>query len=430
MSENIFKNTYWMIIDKLVSVFLLTLVNFFIIRTLGPELFGTLSYAQSFVALFLSISLFGLEVVTTKLLVNSDMAHKANVIVNSLYIRLIASFTSCVLINLTSFIYIQDEYTRKIIFILSISLIFNMSDIFLYYFNSLSLSSKIIPYKITVTIIVNAMKVGLIYSSPNVLTLSSLIVLESMLVMIAYASVFRSEKIINGFNFDINKKLIRNIATEAWPLILSGAIVTAYMKMDQIMIDYFLNKERVGVYAAAVKISEAWFFIPIAVASSTYPIIIKSKKNPDLYEEKMKILYSCNIWLSMFVFLFFFFTSDFIINLVFGSEFNDSVNVLKILAFAGVMVSIGVTNTNWLMSQGLQKINLINKIIGLMFNFFLNYKLIPKYGINGAAISTVISYTISNFLVLLSNSKTRVSFFMILKSLDVRLIYKIKELKK
>ncbi|MQC82145.1 hypothetical protein FDE65_24525 [Vibrio parahaemolyticus] len=220
------------------------------------------------------------------------------------------------------------------------------------------------------------------------------------------------------------------MATEAWPLILSGAIVTAYMQMDQIMIDYFLNKERVGVYAAAVKISEAWFFIPIAVASSTYPIIIKSKKNPDLYEEKMKILYSCNIWLSMFVFLFFFFTSDFIINLVFGSEFNDSVNVLKILAFAGVMVSIGVTNTNWLMSQSSQKINLINKIIGQMFNFFLNYKLIPKYGINGAAISTVISYTISNFLVLVSNSKTRVSFFMILKSLDVRLIYKIKELKK
>ena len=65
------------------------------------------------------------------------------------------------------------------------------------------------------------------------------------------------------------------------------------MKIDQVMIKEMLGNISVGHYAAAVKISEAWYFIPIVINSSLFPAIInaKSRSSKEFYT-RLKILFS------------------------------------------------------------------------------------------------------------------------------------------
>ena len=51
------------------------------------------------------------------------------------------------------------------------------------------------------------------------------------------------------------------------------------MKIDQVMIKEMLGAEAVGQYAAAVRLSEVWYFIPIIIASSLFPAIVILKKS-------------------------------------------------------------------------------------------------------------------------------------------------------
>jgi O-antigen/teichoic acid export membrane protein len=65
---------------------------------------------------------------------------------------------------------------------------------------------------------------------------------------------------------------------DAWPLIFAGMVVSVYMKIDQVMLKEMLDTKAVGIYAAAVKLCEAWYFVPTVVTASVFPAIISSKK--------------------------------------------------------------------------------------------------------------------------------------------------------
>ena len=53
------------------------------------------------------------------------------------------------------------------------------------------------------------------------------------------------------------------LLVESWPLLLSGISIMVYMKIDQIMLGQILGDESVGIYSAALRISEIWYFIPM-----------------------------------------------------------------------------------------------------------------------------------------------------------------------
>ena len=75
-----------------------------------------------------------------------------------------------------------------------------------------------------------------------------------------------------------------------------------YMRIDQVMIKSFLNDEAVGNYAAAVKISELWYFLPIALSQALLPSIIESKRlSADRYKRTLQHMYDVMVWVAVFI---------------------------------------------------------------------------------------------------------------------------------
>ena len=214
---------------------------------------------------------------------------------------------------------------------------------------------------------------------------------------------------------------------DSWPLVLSGIIVSIYMKIDQVMIKEMMNTASVGQYSAAVRLSEAWYFIPSVISTSLFPAIINAKKlNEELYYNRLQNLYDLMVVLSVSIALPMTFLSDWVVNLLYGNEFYLSGSVLSIHIWAGVFVFLGVSREGWVLGENLQRYTILYLGLGMIFNVILNIILIPYNGIYGAAMATLISQAVSVLFAPVLFKKTRISFFMMIKSLTfVSLINRI-----
>ena len=200
---------------------------------------------------------------------------------------------------------------------------------------------------------------------------------------------------------------------DSWPLILSGIVVSIYMKIDQIMIKEMLDAEAVGQYAAAVRLSEAWYFIPGVIAGSLFPAIMNSKKiSEELYYSRIQKLYNLVVWIAIVIALPITFLSDWIVELLYGSQYDQSGSVLMIHIWAGVFVFLGVASGKWFIIENIPLYALYRTIAGSFINIILNFFLIQEHGIVGAAYATLISQLIASYLFNAINKKTRYTFVM------------------
>jgi O-antigen/teichoic acid export membrane protein len=212
---------------------------------------------------------------------------------------------------------------------------------------------------------------------------------------------------------------------DAWPLIFAGMVVSVYMKIDQVMLKEMLNTKAVGVYAAAVKLCEAWYFVPTAVIASLFPAVIEArKKSEPLYEERVQKLYDLMVWGSVAVALPTTLFADWIILILFGADFQEAAVVLRIYIWAGVFVSLGVASSKWLVAENLQRYSFYITALGAVLNISCNYWLIPIYGIKGAALATIVAQGTVGFLSLSFFKKTRHNFLLAAKSLSIFSAYK------
>ena len=197
-----------------------------------------------------------------------------------------------------------------------------------------------------------------------------------------------------------------------------------YMRIDQIMIQEMLGEREVGLFSAAVRISEVWYFIPMIITASLFPSIVNAKKiSEELYYARLQRLYTFMVWLAIAIALPMTFLSDWLVTLLYGESYREAGQVLMVHIWAGVFVFLGVASGRWLISENLQWIAFYRTFSGAIINIILNFVLIPIYGLIGAAIATVIAQTMAAFVCDILSKKTRMAFFMKLNTLNIVKIF-------
>jgi len=173
------------------------------------------------------------------------------------------------------------------------------------------------------------------------------------------------------------------------------------------MIKNLLGDREVGLYSAAVKLVEVWYFIPMIITQSLFPAIVNAKKiNEELYYERLQQLLSLLIWIAISLALIICLLSKHIIYFLYGERFIEASPALAISVWASLFVFIGVGTSQWFLTENLQNLSFFRTLYGAIINIVLNFILIPFFGIIGASISTILSYSIAAYLSLLFNKKT------------------------
>jgi PST family polysaccharide transporter len=223
----------------------------------------------------------------------------------------------------------------------------------------------------------------------------------------------------------VSIKRAKSLLKDSWPLLLSSISITIYMQIDQIMLGHMIGDEAVGIYSAALRISAVWYFIPMAIVASTFPAILESKKRSEKqYYARLQKLFDLMVVISVGLALPTTFLSTSIVTLLFGEAYRDAGIILSIHIWAAVFVFLGVASSQWIIAEGRQVLSLQRSVIGAFVNVALNLWLIPVYGAVGAALATIISYSVAAFFADVIYKETRKIFSMKVRALNPLAIYK------
>jgi len=411
-----FKNTSWLMGEKILRMSVGFFVGVWVARYLGPEQFGTFSYAQSFVGLFAAIATLGLDSIVIRELVK-DESKKGELIGTVFYLKLIGAFlvlgVLVVAVGFTS----NDYYTNVLVFIIASSTIFQSFNVIDFYFQAKVQSKYVVYANIISLFLTSIVKIILIINEASLVAFAWVVLFDSVVLASGFIYFFIKNSTFRIQHLIFKKEIAISLLRDSWPLILSGMVISIYMKIDQVMIKEMLGSEAVGQYAVAVRLSEMWYFIPMVIASSLFPAIISAKKqSEELYYERLQMLYDLMVWVAIAIALIMTFLSNEVVNLLYGEQYNQAGSILMIHIWAGVLVFFGVARHKWILTQNLQKHEIYLDIVGAFSNIALNYLLIGMYGVLGAAYATFLSYFIGSIVVSIALKKYHISLFMYVKA--------------
>ena len=411
-----FYNTGWLMLDKVLQICLAIFISAWVVRYLGSEDFGMLSYALSFVGLFSVFANLGIdEFIVRDIVLNPDNRDK--ILGTSLVLKFGGAFLSIILILLALQFTSTTFFERKIILIAATAQFFSSFGILNSFFQSQVKAKLSSSAGIILLVFSSTFKIILITSSLPLIYFAYLIFIEKVLQAGILIFLYNQRK-LNIFDWKFSLSISCYLLKNSWPLILSGIFISLNMKIDQTIIKELLDYKSVGVYAAAVRLSEAWYFIPSAIAASFFPAIINSKNvNENIYLNRLARLFSLVLWLSFIASLLIWFLAFDIIDFLYGNGFEKSAGILKIHVFGGIAVSFGIVWSKFMLIENMQKYIIIFHVISAFLNIMLNFLLIPKIGVIGAAYATFASYLGSQIIGILT-FKRKIIFKLLKKAIN------------
>jgi len=397
-----FKNTGWMFFGQMFSLLVSFFIGAWLARYLGPKNYGVFNYAIAFAGLFAFVAPLGVDAILNHDLVANP--EKSNELMGTAFsLKLFGGFLAFLLASIFVYFLEADYLIKLIVVIFSFSFVFMSFNSIAIFFNANVESKKNVKVLITTTFFISILKIILIIGNFGIIWLAAIYLMEVFLQAIGYLFIYKKNKFyIKDWYFD--KTLAFNILKKSWLLMLASAAAFIYLKIDQVMIGRMMGATEVGLYAAAVKMADVWYFIPSIICSSLFPAIINAKKNSDeLYRHRLNNLYWFMFILSAAIALPISFLSKTLMLFIFGSSYVAAASVLSIYIWAGVGIFLGTAINQYLMSEDMLKAIFILNLSTMIINIILNLYLIPLIGLNGAAIATLISYSITPIIILVFN---------------------------
>jgi O-antigen/teichoic acid export membrane protein len=416
-------NISWLFFDKILKMGLGFFVGVWIVRYLGPEQFGLLSFATAFVGLFGAFATLGFQDIVVRDIVRNP--NRAPETLGTTAILQLIGGIAAYLIILVAIVYLRpdDSIARTIVAIIGPMILLKVSEIAVWWFESKVLSKYTVWAQNGVFLVFAAVKVILILEHASLIAFVWIMLAEAVVVTIVLLGFMNKYGLLLT-KLRFSTKRAKSLLKDSWPLLLSSISITIYMKIDQIMLGYMIGDKVVGIYSAALRISEFYYFIPIMVMASTFPTIIKSKKRSEKqYYSRLQKLYDLMVVISVGLALPTAFLSTYIVALFFGEAYRDAGIILAIHIWAAVFVFFGAVNGKWFLIENLTRLIFIRSIFGCLLNIFLNFILIPIFSAPGAALGTFLSAFFVNFLVNSTNIKTKKIFLLQLRALNIIGIY-------
>lgn len=188
----------------------------------------------------------------------------------------------------------------------------------------------------------------------------------------------------------------------SWPLLLMGVLNLMIMWINILMIGRFLTEHKVGIFSPAHRTAFLAQTVLISFNSIFAPMISdlfnrqQLGKLENLHKIVAKWMFTINFPIILLMIIF----SREILSL-FGQDYTEGTVSLIILGLAYLTNSLIGSTEHIIMMTGKSQINFFNSLTLLSAIVVLNIILIPKYGIEGAAYSTLISFGLMNIIRLL-----------------------------
>lgn len=394
---SIMSNLIWATAGKLTTMLSGLVIGILVARYLGPEQFGLMNWVISFVFLFQTISIFGLDLIETR--EEAANPQDYNTIIGTAFgIRGILSLVCIALCLGTCFIMGKDAETTLFVAIYSISVIANAFSVIRNYFFAIVQNKKVVISEISRTLVGMAIKVALLYFHASLVWFVTATMLDVVLLASGYIVSYQSEVgRIRQWRF--SKDYARFLIKESAPLLLCHAAVMVYQRIDQVMIGEMIDDANVGYFSVATRFVEILIFIPMILAQTISPVLTKIRTQSEQeYVRKSQQFMNMSLWVSMLAAAATSAISYWLVLYLFGEAYLPAVVILQIMSFKVASLALSNTAGSMLVIEGLQKYAIWRDVLGCVVCVALNWFLLPRYGVVAAAVISIISNITAGYL--------------------------------
>jgi len=388
-----FVNTGWMFVGQIFSLATSFFIGAWIARYLGPENYGILNYALAFAGLFGFIATLGVDSILNRELVKFP-ERRDELLGTAFRLKLIGGLIAFCLAVIGAIILFDNYLLRLLIILFAVSYILQSLNVISSYFQAEVKARKNVQALVLATLVSSALKVVVILLNYGVIWIMVIYMLDFLWQGLGFIRAYGSSGLkIKSWQF--NKNLARKILHDSWLLMLASAAGALYLKIDQVMIGVMLGNREVGLYAVAVKLVEVWYFIPGIICASLFPAIINARKNGlEIYRARLNNLYILLLIIATAIAVVMTFLARPITLFLFGDSYLAAISVLRIYVWSNLGLFLGTAVYQYLIAEDRIKLIFIITGVAMLTNIALNWVLIPKLGLVGAAWATLISYAV------------------------------------
>jgi len=406
--RTLLSNSAWSILNQGTRVTSLAIVTIALSRHFGPQGFGALAFGLAFVRIFAAVAVFGLDRVVVRHLVDQD-GLGGSIIYEGFWLKLsIAAVSYIAMLGLIFSFERGDGLLLLVATVAGVGLLFQAADVFDYAFQAqgafrLSFLGRAGPILLS-----TGVKLGAVVLNAPLIWFAALETIEAAVIAAALYFLYRRTAAQRTRSILPRRVLWPRLLGEGLPLVLGALAIMIYMRSDVIMLGKMIGYEAAGIYAAASQISEACALLPGALIPALFPVLLRSRNaGPVPYYRNLERLFIIAVTTGLFLSLGLSFTASPIIKVVYGADYSAAAKVLVIHGWTIPFMFVAITQNAYDVAERLAWFATFRMVAGALLNITLNLFLIPRYGIAGSAVATLIAQIFSAVLLNAIHPRTR-----------------------
>ena len=403
--SSIWKNSIFVFFTHAIRVVTNFLIFILIARFYGPESLGQFSLAFTIANISLVLADFGFDVLlTTEIAKNKKNAPK--IISNYFSIKIIFVVIAAITMIAIPIFQSFSDTSTTLIYLLALYVVFTSVSNFVYAvfrgFEKFELETRV-SFITNFLLLVLLLTFGFLKASLYYLIIIFIVVRLLAVIL----NIKKSNSLVGTNIFKIN--------FNNWKLIINQVLIfglhflfgNLYFRIDTILLGIWKGDTTVGIYQAAFKVLVLLLLLPDILSSSVLPVASRLFHTDKLKWEQLNMLISKILLLISFgLFLIIFFLSDSIISFVYGKEFyNEAIPLLKVFSFIVVIRYYVETFGLMLTTSGKQYLRMMIVMGATLLAYILNFHLIAKYDVLGAAYALFIVNFIVGICYIIPNRK-------------------------
>ena len=379
-----------MVSDRFMAVGLQTVAILVLASYLGPSRFGVYAFASSSLALAIATAGLGLDQVVVRDLAESSEA-STQPLRHALVLRLFACIT--IASALVAYVLSRRHFSLEVLALLIVmpGLSAIMADTYDLWFQAKLRSKDLAVVRVSVAAAVSlAIIVVAVIQGPFLAVLWT-IPAGGLLLL---GTVWWRYRSLNGpldpFQDWQNAGSMLKVA---WPYAITALASSVLLKGDQLVLSFLGGRQDVGLYALAAKVSEVLAYVPIALAGSFFPIMVRNRiRDTGDYEYQLTSMFRALFRFGVTAALTVTLLAGFAVRLLLGEEFIPAIGIVRLHVWSFPFLALAFGVGKYLVAEKLASTAIWLMSIAAVVNIGLNLLLIPLSGPYGAAVASLVSY--------------------------------------
>lgn len=401
--NKIYSNAFWMMSEKIITIFGLLFVTSFVAKYVGPMTFGQISLSIAIFQIVQVIAQMGGDNIIFKRV--SKKEHSGVILMQASTLLRGGSYLLISILVVLYFTFMVKGDAYVYVMAVACAYFFTSIDVFSI-FNNAKLRSKLNTFSNIVGLVIGlSMQYCIAFYKLNPYILSIPIILTTFVPYVIKRWVFyKDNELITSSYLSINPKLIKvyskYMLLAGVGIVISSISVAVYSRINQFTLGIVDDITSVGIYSVAITLGTSWGFVSQSLITSFYSKIYAENDEETAIQMASK-LNRLVLFISLFFVIFMFLFGHFILQILYGKSYASAYQPMLILCLASLFSSLGTVAYRYVIRMSgyyfLSKKMLLLLIISIPLSYFFT----KLYGINGAALCTVfiefLSLTVMNY---------------------------------